>query len=576
MAAYVQIIAFYLLTGSIVVVWFGFLSTRSSLLVRERWLAALVLTIIGTIVGVQVLGNLQILYTSLLVIWQLLIICIVGLYGNIRWHNYRHWFCWRYGLYFVLVILPLILWFWLMYQSDEISFDALNYHLPWSALALQEHGIYFFATSVPWITMYPKLIESWQLWHLAGLGSSRLVDSSNIWFVALAGLALWNISRHLKLSQLASWFVVVSYIVVPVNLWQARTNYIDLSLAALALTLLYWSLTARRRETMILWGLTALLLAGSKITGILWVILACGVLLARRTELALRMQDYYFGGGVLVVLTIPWYIRQWLVFGSPLYPLGLHVGPWQIFPGLELSQLLNQSQAVILQSQSYLQRIITNLTAWNEVNSYQMNPGGWGIVGLFLLIPALCMVLLFWLRKKTNTSWILSLAFLLVVFVVTPANWWLRYVIATIAVGSLALGWLVNQSRGRWKYLFVVYSIGVMSLSIWQSRNAFAVYKQEQLFPELTNISLVTAAKATVSYDQRWQLLFPLWNSELTNRVVFVPLNDTASWWLELKESRVNYLVTKYPSPELDYILQHPDQFKLLRQNDQVGFWEVL
>ncbi len=576
MVDFIRIIGFYVLTGGIVLAWVGFLSSQTKLLVREQWLAALLLTIVGTIVGVQLLGNLQVLYISWLVPWQLLIISSLFIFGKIRWRTYQQWFRWRTFFIFLPFFIIFSSWLWLIDRSDEISFDALNYHLPWSALALQEHGIYFFSSSIPWITVYPKLIESWQLWHLAGLGSSRFVDASNIWFVTLAGLALWNISRHLKLSRLASWFAVVSYIIVPLNLWQARTNYIDLSLAALVLTLLYWSLTARRRQTMIIWGLTAVLLAGSKITGIPWVVLALGILLARRKELTLPKQDYYIGAFVMVLFTLPWYIRQWVVFGSPLYPLGLRWGQWQIFTGLELSELLNKSQAVILQSQSYWQRIITNLGAWNEVNSYQMNPGGWGVVGLFLLIPVLLFMLVLWRRKKPSQTWILSVIFLLGLFFLTPANWWLRYVLATMAVGSLALGWLIDYSQGRWKKLLVAFSVVIIILSVWQSRNAFAVYQQEQLFPELIDISLVTAAKTTVSYDQRWQLLFPLWNGELTNRVVFVPLKASASWWLDLKEDKVDYLVTKYPSPELDYIFQHPDQFKLLRQNEQVGFWEVL
>ncbi|MFH0874163.1 MAG: hypothetical protein V1846_04995 [Candidatus Komeilibacteria bacterium] len=545
-------------------VWFSYWQQR-------RWtsldslLAALLLVVAQTIAGVFLLGWLGLFSTASIWLWQIIVIFIVGWFSRRTIRS-----AWKVligrqaaeyivvGLVFLLGLLVIALSF----NSRDISFDSLNYHLPWAAYLLQQGKIEYFITLIPWINVYPKAIEAWQAWHLAFWHNQSLLQTTNLLFWLLGALTVYALAREFKISQGLAFLAGLTYALVPVNLLQLRTNYIDLALSAVFLLLLYWSIK-KYDESWWLWSITAGILIGSKATMIPLVILATIWKLVMG-----RPWPYKWPWYVLMILSFGsfFYIRNWWAHGTPLYPVG---------PGLiSLDQLLGNSQAAVLKGHNYWEQLWINFSTVNGDYSYQMNPGGFGWLWLGVLLPALIFFLV-WGWKQRQWKFYSLIIVLVLGFLIMPANWWLRYSIFVTAAGSLALTGIINCLHGQWRWLVITWTLLLIINSCLITSNMWQPTQITDRFPEFVGLEAIQQPGSVVAYDGRLQILFPLWNINLSNTVIFVSAAAIPyeKWRASLEAAKVDYLVTKYPSFELQFIQQHPQDFNLVRDNGDVKFW---
>lgn len=454
------------------------------------------------------------------------------------------------------------------FQSDEVGFDAVVYHLPWAATVLQERAIGFFSTPVPWVNLYPKNGELWSLWYLLIVRDGRLVDFSQIFFWVLAGLALGSLSRKFKLSRVGSIIAVVSFLTVPLVATELRSNYIDLGVAALVIAAVnFLAVKNFGRQHWLLLAATLGLLLGFKSTAILWVAILCAAawLWHRRSLGAVWLPAL----ALILALGGFWYARNWLIFGSPIYPAKITFGPLTIIPGaLSLSQILVPQNIDAYWQQSYGLQLWWNLTH-HGLFLFDVNHGGFGRLWLPILLP---LTLFFVWRLITGRNYrrLAVIALLILLAVVTPANFWLRYILWLPAVSGLALGWLSDRRfYGRQLAVLAVILIAWFNITL-ETPITKPVYWSEVYHEDLGPLAPYQTAGSVLAYDSRWFKVWPLWNRRLSNEVIYLPWGD--DWLVEVGQARVGAIIGRSDSDEWNS-LQHQKNFGLKHQEESYGLW---
>ncbi len=234
-----------------------------------------------------------------------------------------------WGLWGLLALLTLAL---CLLPPDGNEWDALAYHLAFPKLYLQAGGM----IEVPFMhqSYFPPLLDMLfllGLW-LDGEASAKVFH----WAMGLL-TALGMAGFVSRLGGQGGWSALL-WLSTPVVAWQASTAYIDLS------TALYVSLGAfalhtalHTRETRWLWLVGVLLgfALATKYTALLsWGFLGlvglvwCFAVGFRQAVLPLLLT------GILVLgIGTPWYLRNWLWTGNPVYPFA-----YEIFGGKQWSQ----------------------------------------------------------------------------------------------------------------------------------------------------------------------------------------------------------------------------------------------
>jgi len=546
--------------------WFSFWQGRGKSAV-DSVLASLLTVLAQTIAGVFLLGLLGLFSTLTIWLWQILIIVVVYWLSrrqlSLSWRLIlrRSWYDYLFLVLLTTLSLSTLI---LSFRSSDVSFDSLNYHLPWAAYLLQEGRLDYFQTLIPWINVYPKAIEAWQAWHLALWHNQSLLQVTNLIFWLLGFGAVYALAREFSISRFISLLAALTYAVTPLNILQLRTNYIDLALSSLVLLLLYWSVK-KFDESWWLWSITAGILIGAKATMVIMVMLALVVKVISGWTRPYKWPWY--------VLTIAgfgsyFYARNWWASGTPIYPIGPKL--------ISLDQLLSGSQAAILKGKPMWEQLWLNFTTVHGQYSYQMNPGGFGWLWLLILWPAL-MIFLFWGWKQRQFRLMTVVLVLVIGFLLMPANWWLRYGLFIVAAGSLSLAYILACLPCHWRgvgcgivVLFIIHSCLITGFS-WQ-RTQLTDY-----YPEFRSLASIQQSGSVIAYDSRLQLPFVLWNQDLSNRVVFVSSADKSydQWMTGLRAAKVQYIVTKYPSLELQQIDSHKASFELLASQGDVKVWRV-
>lgn len=105
--------------------------------------------------------------------------------------------------------------------------------------------------------------------------------------------------------------------------WEATSTFIDLGLALFSSLALYWAIAAELDfSTALLAGVFGGFTAGSKFTGLETAAL-CGVLafVAEWPRALLGLRRMLIVGLAALALASPWYVRNYLLTGNPIYPL---------------------------------------------------------------------------------------------------------------------------------------------------------------------------------------------------------------------------------------------------------------
>lgn len=212
--------------------------------------------------------------------------------------------------------------------ADPVEWDSLAYHLAIPKMWLEGAAM----QPIPWLhhSFFPFAIDNLFVigQELGGEAAAKAFTFALFGFglAAVFGAARRWFGGH------AGWWSALAFAGVPLVLWQSGTAYIDVGHGLFAaLGGLYCIDRIRGGDCRFLWiGAAGLGLAvASKYTG-LQALAATAIVLA----LGLRAKPKEAAGGVLRVVVValaigcPWYVRNALVAGNPVYPFFLGGKYW--------------------------------------------------------------------------------------------------------------------------------------------------------------------------------------------------------------------------------------------------------
>jgi 4-amino-4-deoxy-L-arabinose transferase-like glycosyltransferase len=207
--------------------------------------------------------------------------------------------------------------------APEKEFDALWYHLQLPRLWLDAGRPVDVIEE--YVSLYPL---TWDLLFGAGLTLGGGVGAKLLHFACLPflGTLVWLAARR-YLPDAPAAAAVALVVTTPTILWEAGTAYVDLALALHGAAACY-ALARYAEEGGRGWGAAAALqfgaAAATKHLGIILALVALGLYVlaairySRGAAAALRRALLVGFGAALV--TSPWYIRNWLASGNPVFP----------------------------------------------------------------------------------------------------------------------------------------------------------------------------------------------------------------------------------------------------------------
>ena len=366
---------------------------------------------------------------------------------------------------------------------------ALAYDQTWDGNAYHLPTIHQWARQgyVHWITQpfecaglmngFPKGAE------VAGLLLDRacganFVNGANLLFVPLGVWGVASIARTLGASRPMVALVAAAWVLVPANLNQSVTTYVDsafgsavVALAA-ALMRIGWSdadcndapadAHPTRWADWIPVGCALGLVLATKGSGMIVATLGAAFLTAlglREIVAAKTVRPGWVRQAartaarlvlVAVVATAVggyWYVRNYLHTGNPLYPVGLTVGGQPIFAGEPVEQVIAAAENTPPDVRGWPSALRVPYV-WSQAGS----PGRrWPapiltvdsrLGGLGFLWPLGCVPAVVWLwgrvlcadrRRFAPLLWLTG--FIIAAFLLQPANWWARYTVWIYALG---------------------------------------------------------------------------------------------------------------------------------------------
>ncbi len=544
-----------------------------------------------TVIGVQLVLN------AMLIVWGR-----VGLADMLRrsfnggqmvWHEIRHSPT-ALAVLAILVsgIVGVLALGWLLPPTD---FDGLAQHIPIASFFLQNGNIAPINTPYRGILAYPASGSLLMAWSMLAAGGPQALDLVQWPFWLLGVFALYQIARIARASRSRALVGSSVFALAPIVVLQARTAYVDLMLAGMCLAALALLIDRRlpTRWVAVIVGCALGIIVGIKYAGLIYaVLLGLGLLLRvkidRRKQWREMLIDVSSAMFCASMLGAYWYVRNWIGLSNPVWPMIVQLGNWRVFEGVWTTATFYQDALPpVLTGLSYPAQL---WTVWREPTAQfaaDMRLGGLGPLWLAVGLPCLIVYLLQAMRHRDRLAAALF-GFMFFAFVLTPANWHTRYVIAPVALSGVAIAVTLDQ-MDRWprrvmQGLMVGLGLCGIILTIVSGPVSPADVERFARLPEAERRSVFADQVAAVKPAMRWfsqnvpsnaivaygwqgVVLYPFWEYAPQRRMIYVPPADASSWYDALRKDGAEYLIAHHASVEADFAARDP-RFGLLYADD--------
>jgi hypothetical protein len=211
-------------------------------------------------------------------------------------------------------------------HSPLTAYDSLSYHLFFPARWLQEHRVFIVPTpfSDEAQAYQPGNGELFFAWLMLPFHGDLLARIGQVPFYVLGCGVLYMLARRLGAPPNHAIYPSLFFLVAPRVVEQATGANVDLICAVLFVAALTFGIVAVERDRArdwLFWGIVVGLFLGSKYLALVYAPLLALVPFVR----GLRKRALWALPG-LCALGLPWYVRNWIAAGSPIYPSSLAVG----------------------------------------------------------------------------------------------------------------------------------------------------------------------------------------------------------------------------------------------------------
>ncbi len=274
-------------------------------------------------------------------------------------------------------------------------------------------------------------------------------------------------------------------------------------------------------------------LAGVKYTGLVFY----AMFMIAFFVLAMRKKDMFafaITTGLSLALWFPWYIRNWIVLGSPLFDICVRVGPWALFPGKESPYTYGYQY----------------FATFHQVIVFPFRDIGLGTyeggAGPLFWLAGLPIALFFMAKDALKRNWPRAFVWaqaLLFLYLFTTVPGFihpgeLRLVMPILAIGFLALARAWRGAGRPWMASLIILlsvlfqSIGTLHLGEHRTfpralRDYFTGEKVSLMsyysyqFPQSEKWAELDGQGRSVVAEDRFGLFAPMFGSRLQNRVGF-------------------------------------------------------
>ncbi len=508
---------------------------------------------------------------------------------------------------FVLLVCRAI---FMGYLFPPYTWDALWYHLPIVGYIIQSGAIqevpnYFFISQ--FINIFPKNIELYFLWNIVFLKSDIITDLSQLLFAVTGIFTVYSLAVKLQIRRKYARYSAILFFFTPIVVLQTRTNYTDIAVAVLFLAAINFVIHSpvpasysgpgtelkRRKLSLFMAGVITGILLGSKGSGPLFVVILSSAILVQEAftvigpirEVMARIKQRIPKGFVLYIVffLLPviclggyWYIKNWIIYGNPVYPIEISVMGTTIFKGL-FKEFTDPAPDVI-EKLGYWKKL---LYVWKENVGYYLYDSrlsGLGPVWFILFLPAVLFAFVYSAAKKKSPFLFVGII-LLLTFLIYPRNWNTRYVLFVTGLGALSFGMTFEMFYRKERILKTVAALLVF-YTFLTSNSPSVTPAQAEKFLQLPPSERTIARHApfnidihvrkeygywiwisdnisqgdTLAYTFEPKFLSPLWNSSFTSSIAYVKADTYREWTEELVNKDATFVVVKKTSQEDKWI----------------------
>ncbi len=486
------------------------------------------------------------------------------------------------------IIFPPIEWDSLMYHLPAVGHYMQQASLADPALPMDAYSKFGIDGSV-WVNSFPKNIELIFLWATIIPGNDRLVDLVELGFSMIGIVAVYGLAIRMGVAR--KWAVSAGFLffLTPIVIAQSRSNQIDLSnsvLILVALALLYPGNSDRRRGEVIVAGIAAGIVMGAKWSGlmflpVLWLMLIGQRLYWNNSRQLPKLNKLILESGIFLspafLFGSYWYAKNWYLYGNPLWPFRISVFGRQVFDGiLNNSAVMAGTFPKQLEGMNAVQML---WSSWRELiifgYDYDMKLGGLGPFWFIFAIPAIFFTLR-WIIKRRDLAQALIFVAAAIMLLLHPQNWWTRYTMFIAGLGAIAFVKIrasdhrphVTRLVDIMLIITLVYStIASWATSYYQPVKIQALLAKRPALrtsatvrPEIVSqaydyIVKKTADKpANIAYGSGLDFTYPLWGSDLKNRVYYIDPLDLRTWVSKLRDKEIKYLLIRTNGPEYKFV----------------------
>jgi hypothetical protein len=210
-------------------------------------------------------------------------------------------------------------------NSPYTAYDAVSYHLFFPARWLQAHRLSIIPTpfSDEAQAYQPGNGELWFLWLMLPFHGDLLARIGQVPFYLLGAASTYLIAVRCGASRVHAAYAPTLFLITPPLMEQAVGANVDLIAAASFVTAFWLGLEAidsDRPRDWALWGCATGLFVGTKYLAVIYAPVLLLVAILRKPRVGML-----WGVPGLLAFGAPWYVRNWIVAGSPLYPATLTI-----------------------------------------------------------------------------------------------------------------------------------------------------------------------------------------------------------------------------------------------------------